>query len=332
MMHLHRPDVVDDESCKPIVVKTVVSPHIFFAEIQMELTLTMETGNPIIKHVYTADPTVVVYHDTVCLYTGHDEAPPGTHQYVMNEWLGFSSRDLVHWQDHSALLKPVDFSWGKSNAYASCIVQREGKFYWYVATTPANSTKKAIGVAIADSPTGPFTDARGSPLIDEFNMPAGSDNFDPSVLIDDDNQAYIFWGKNVCFYARLKNNLVELDSEIKTVDLPEFMEGAHIHKRNGWYYLSYGYGMPEKVGYAMSRSIHGPWQFKGILNELAGNCETNRPAIVDFKGKSYFFYHNGGLKDGGSHRRSVCVDYLYYNADGTMKRVVMTSEGVQAGE
>jgi hypothetical protein len=88
--------------------------------------------------------------------------------------------------------------------------------------------------------------------------------------------------------------------------------------------------MPEKVAYAMSRNINGPWEFKGILNEIAGNCDTKRPVILDFKGKSYFIYHNGALKNGGSHRRSVCIEYLYYNGDGTIKRVVMTSEGVNA--
>ena len=291
--------------------------------------LNTSKGNPIIRHKYTADPTVVVHNDTIYLYAGHDEAPPGTHQYVMNEWLCFSSRDLVNWTDHSALLRPTDFSWGKSNAYASKVVERDGKFYWYVALTPANASYKTIGVARAETPTGPFRDVRGSALItNQFNMLPGSDNFDPTVLLDDDGSAYIFWGKKVCYYARLKNNLIELDDEIKVVNIPGFIEGAHIHKRHGWYYLSYGYGFPEKVGYAMSRNIHGPWEFKGILNEIAGNCETNRPAIVDFKGKSYFFYHNGGLPEGGSHRRSVCIDYLYYNPDSTMKRVVMTSEGV----
>jgi beta-xylosidase len=293
--------------------------------------LDASKGNPIIRHKYTADPTVIVHRDTVYLYTGRDEAPVGTNQYVMKEWLCFSSRDLVNWTDHSALLRPTDFSWGKSNAYASKVIERDGKFYWYVALTPANGSYKTIGVAVAETPTGPFTDARGSALIaDHFELVPGSDNFDPTVLLDDDGSAYIFWGKKVCYYARLKNNLIELDGEIKTVDIPAFIEGAHLHKREGWYYLSYGYGFPEKVGYAMSRNIHGPWKFKGILNEIAGNCETNRPAIVDFKGKSYFFYHNGGLSEGGSHRRSVCIDYLYYNPDGTMKRVIMTSEGVQA--
>jgi hypothetical protein len=117
---------------------------------------------------------------------------------------------------------------------------------------------------------------------------------------------------------------------VKVGVFPGFTEGSHLHKRRDWYYFSYGYQMPEKVAYPMSRSLRGPWEFKGILNELAGNCETNRPAIIDFNGKDYFFYHNGALRDGGSHRRSVCVDYLHYNADGTMKRVVMTSEGVRA--
>jgi len=292
--------------------------------------LDTSPGNPIIRHKYTADPTVIVHRDTVYLYTGHDEAPVGTHQYLMKEWLCFSSPDLVKWTDHSALLRPTDFSWGKSNAYASKVIERDGKFYWYVALTPSTGSYKTIGVAVAEIPTGPFADARGSALItNQFSLIPGSDNFDPTVLLDDDGAAYIFWGKNVCYYARLKENLIELDSEVKSVNIPGFIEGAHVHKRDGWYYLSYGYGFPEKVGYAMSRDIHGPWEFKGILNEIAGNCETNRPAIVDFKGKSYFFYHNGGLDGGGSHRRSVCIDYLYYNTDGTIKRVVMTSEGVQ---
>jgi beta-xylosidase len=293
-------------------------------------------GNPIIKHKYTADPTVLVHNDTVYLYTGRDEAPPDTHAYVMNEWLCFSSKDLVQWTEHPVNFRPQTFSWAKSNAYASKVVEKAGKFYWYVAVSPHIGNAKAIGVAVSDSPTGPFYDAIGVPLISGTDgMTAGGDNFDPSVLLDDDEQAYIFWGKNTCYYAKLKSNMIELDGPPAVVTLPDFAEGIHIHKRNNWYYLSYGYGFPEKVGYAMSRSMHGPWEFKGILNEIAGNCETNRSAIIDYKNRSYFFYHNGGLKNGGSHRRSVCVDYLYYNADGTMKsdgtmkRVLMTTEGVE---
>ncbi len=123
--------------------------------------------------------------------------------------------------------------------------------------------------------------------------------------------------------------MTELDGDIKTIDLPNYTEAPWIHKHDGWYYLSYAYQFPEKTAYAMSRTIEGPWQFRGILNELSGNCNTNHQAIIDFKGKSYFIYHNGGIQpNGGSFRRSVCIDYLYYNNDGTIKRIIMTSEGV----
>lgn len=293
---------------------------------------TPTSGNPIIKHKFTTDPTALVYDDTVYLYTGHDEAPVGTEDYVMNDWLCFSSTDMVNWTEHPVPLKSKDFSWAKGDAYASKVIERDGKFFWYAPVTHAKIGGKAVGVAVAGSPTGPFRDAIGAALI-TGEMTSDKEeivNIDPTVLIDTDGQAYIFWGKKQCYYARLKANMLELDGEIKTVEFPNFEEGAHLHKRGGWYYFSYGYESPEKVAYAMSRSIEGGWEFKGILNELAGNCETNRPAVIAFKGKSYFFYHNGGLENGGSHRRSVCVDYLYYNPDGTMKRVVMTSEAVQA--
>jgi beta-xylosidase len=149
------------------------------------------------------------------------------------------------------------------------------------------------------------------------------------VLIDDDGQAYIFWGNAQCYYAKLKENMIELDGPIHRVDLPDFSEGSWISKRNGWYYLLYAYQFPEKIAYAMSRNIDGPWVFKGIINEVAGNSATNSPALLDFKGKTYFIYHNGALPTGGSYRRSVCIDYLTYNPDGTIQRVMMTSEGVK---
>ena len=148
----------------------------------------------------------------------------------------------------------------------------------------------------------------------------------------DNGQAYLFWGNTKCYYAKLKSNMIELDGPIKTIALPNFTEAPWIHIHNGWYYLSYAYEFPEKIAYAMSRSVTGPFVFKGILNEVAGNSNTNHQAIIDFKGNSYFIYHNGTLTaDGGSFRRSVCIDRLYYNKDGTIKRVIMTTEGLYAG-
>ncbi len=294
---------------------------------------TSQFGNPIIRHKYTTDPTVLVHKDTVYLYTGHDEAPLGLDEYVMNEWLCFSSTDMVNWLEHPVPLRATDFSWASGDAYASKVVERDGLFYWYSAVSHATIPGKAIGVAVADNPIGPFRDALGSALITHTMLPnpiGDKDNLDPTVWIDQDGQAYLFWGNSRCYFTTLAQTMTELAGPIQTVDLPHFSEGAHVYRRGDWYYLAYGYQMPEKVAYARSQSIRGPWAFQGILNEIAGNCQTNRPAIIDFKGKSYFFYHNGALKDGGSHHRSVCVDYLYGNPDGTLKRVVMTSEGVQA--
>jgi beta-xylosidase len=312
--------------------------NLYFIAIAAALTmstghcLSQSIGNPIIRGVCTADPAAIVFHDTVYLYTGHDEAAAGVQNYIMHDWLCFSSVDMVHWVKHKTPLRAKDFSWVKDGAWASQVVERNGKFYWYVAVEHKSIPGRAIGVAVADNPAGPYKDARGSALITNDMttfIRSEKDDIDPTVLIDDNGQAYIFWGNGQCYYAKLKSNMVELDGSIRTVRLPDFMEGAWISKRNGWYYLSYAYGFPEKVGYAMSRSIDGPWEFKGILNEIAGNCLTNSPALIVYKGKSYFIYHNGSLPDGGSYRRSVCIDYLYYNPDGTMKRIIMTSEGVR---
>lgn len=257
-------------------------------------------GNAIIRHTYTCDPTALVYNNTVYLYTGHDEAPPGIEEYVMNDWLCFSSRDMINWAEHGRFFAAKDFEWSKGDAYASKIIQRDDRFYFYAAVSHAAIEGKAIGVAVSPLPAKGFKDAKGYALITHDMLPPTDNkkaNLDPSVIIDDDGQAYIFWGNGACYFARLKENMIELDGTIEVIELPGFKEGAHIHKRHGWYYLSYGYEMPEKVAYVMSRNINGPWEFKGILNEIAGNCETNRPCIIDFKGKSYFIYHNGALNE-----------------------------------
>lgn len=293
----------------------------------------LKINNPIIKDKFTADAAAIVYNDSVFLYAGHDEAPNDFNFYKMNEWLVYSSSDMVNWKEHPVPLKTTDFSWASGDAWAAQVIERNGKFYWYVTVSHATIEGKAIGVAAADSPTGPFKDALGKALITNdmtTQTDISWDDIDPSVIIDDDGQAYLFWGNTVCHYAKLKENMIELDGPIETVDLPNFTEAPWIHKKGDWYYLSYAYQFPEKIAYAMSKSITGPWEFKGILNEVAGNSNTNHQAIIEFKGRDYFIYHNGSVEpNGGSFRRSVCIDNLYYNADGTMNRVIMTSEGIQ---
>ncbi|MRX69636.1 Glycosyl hydrolases family 43 [Flavobacterium resistens] len=294
---------------------------------------SVKFNNPIIKDQYTGDPAALVYKDKVYLYAGHDEAPNDFNFYKMNEWVVYSSSDMKKWESHPVPLKVTDFKWAKSDAWASQVIERNGKFYWFVTVEHGTIPGKAIGVAVSDSPIGPFKDALGKALITNDMTKYTDiswDDIDPTVYIDTDGQAYLFWGNTACHYAKLKENMTEIDGEIHHIDLPHYTEAPWIHKHKDWYYLSYAYEFPEKIAYAMSKSINGPWEFKGILNELAGNSNTNHQSIIDFKGQSYFIYHNGAsIPHGGSFRRSVCVDKLFYNKDGTMKRVVMTSEGIQ---
>lgn len=297
-------------------------------------TTFVAKGNPIVTYKYLGDPAALVHDGTLYIYAGHDECPPPGQYYLMNEWCILSTRDMKTFTEHSYKMQAKSFGWAKGEAWASQVIERNGKFYWYVTVEHKDIPGKSIGVAVADSPVGPFKDARGSALVTNDMTTQytqiGWDDIDPTVFIDDDGQAYLIWGNTQCYYAKLKANMVELDGPVIPVNLPRYTEAPWIHKRGDWYYLSYASEFPEKICYAMSKSITGPWEYKGILNEIAGNSNTNHQAIVEFNGEWYFIYHNGASNPHGcGFRRSVCIDRLYYNPDGTMKRIVMTTEGVQ---
>ena len=172
-------------------------------------------------------------HDgKVYIYAGHDECPPPKEHYQLNEWCVFSSPDMKTWTEHPVPLKAKDFSWAKGEAWASQVIERDGKFYWYVTVEHKDVPGKSIGVAVADSPLGPFIDARGSALITNDMTTERTkiywDDIDPTVFIDDDGQAYLYWGNTQCYYARLKKNMIELDGPIVYVDLPRFTEAPWI--------------------------------------------------------------------------------------------------------
>lgn len=285
--------------------------------------------NPIIPHHYTADPAVMVDGDQMFLYAGHDLNGNQT-GYVMKDWLVFSTRDMHTWKEYPVPLRIDDFSWAKSgDAFAGHVVKRDGKYFWYVSTNWSG-----IGIAVSDRPEGPFKDVLGHPLLTNKDCFASTHAWaciDPAVFIDDDGQAWIFWGNKECYFAKLKKNMLEVEGEIGQLKFDgfKFTEAPWIHKKDGMYYLTYATGFPEKIAYAMSKTINGPWSYQGILNEIAGNSNTNHQAIVEFKGKDYFIYHNGALQNGGgSHSRSICIDRLHYTKDHKIKRVVMTTEGV----
>ena len=302
-------------------------------------------GNPLIKNKFTADPAPLVHDGTLYLYVGHDEyyegqdTASGGKEFNITEWLCYSTEDMQKWTDHGSVLKPTDFEWGVGEAWASQVIEHEGKFYYYTtvqAGEPYNS--KVIGVAVSDSPTGPFTDAIGKPLITDEMTSNGArgwwNDIDPTFIMDEEGQAWLSWGNGTCFLARLKPNLIELDGEIETVDLPLFVEGPWLHQRGDLYYLTYasmGEGR-ETISYATAPSMEGPWTPQGELTGMAENSFTIHPGIVEFNGSWYLFYHNATLTldgiEGAIGRRSVCVEELHYNPDGTMQFVEQTTEGV----
>ena len=236
-----------------------------------QLPTFQNTGNPLVKDKFTADPAPLVYDGTLYLYVGHDEfyegqdTAHGGKEFNITEWLCYSTQDMQTWTDHGVVLKPTDFKWGIGEAWASQVIEHNGKFYYYTtvqAGEPYNS--KAIGVAVGDTPTGPFTDAIGQPLVTDdmtSNGPRGWWNdIDPTALIDDNGQAWLCWGNGTCFLAKLKPNLTEIDGDIQVVDLPRYVEGPWLHKHGNLYYLTYasfGQGR-ETISYATAPGMEGP--------------------------------------------------------------------------
>jgi beta-xylosidase len=312
----------------------IVVVCLFFAAL-----LSVKAQNPIIKDVFTADPAPLVYKGKVYLYVGHDTAAVGVNSYKMPDWLVFSSTDMVHWKNHGPCLSPKDFSWASYAANAAQCIERNGKFYWYISVMHKNNAESkggvAIGVAVSDKPTGPFKDAIGKALITNemtTDMRHSWDDLDPTVFIDDNGQSYLFWGNGSCKWAKLKENMIELDGPIHTFKPQNFTEAPWVYKRNGLYYLVYAANMPETIEYCTADKPEGPWTYRGLIQEPSKNSFTTHPGIIDYKGKSYYFYHNGMLPTGGGYRRSVCLEYLNYNADGTIQKVEQTTSGVMSAK
>ena len=214
-------------------------------------------GNPIVTDTYTSDPTVLVHDGTAYLYTGHDEAEPDAQRYVMHNWSCFSSTNMRTWTSHGPKLAVGDFAWARDStkgAWFGAFVDHHGRYWWYLAMNHATVPGGAIGVAVADHPTGPFRDALGHALVtnDQPYHDGRDHTNDPWVLVHD-GQAYLYWGKYGCFSARLDDSMTALAGPITEIELPAFEEGVHVHERDGWFYLSFGHRYPQRVAYARSR-------------------------------------------------------------------------------
>ncbi|OFY69786.1 MAG: hypothetical protein A2Y71_10125 [Bacteroidetes bacterium RBG_13_42_15] len=294
--------------------------------------------NPIFTDAFTADPAALVVGDRLYLYVGHDIASPGG-WFNMPEWLCYSTTDMKNWTAHGPVLAAKDFvnanSWA---AWAAQVVKKDGKFYFFV--TLDRKEGHFITVAVGDSPTGPFKEARtGEPLItDDMTTDSHRVNsdIDPTVFIDDDGTSWMAWGNGDCYMVKLNRNMVELDGPITKVPFRNYSEGPWLFKRGNLYYNVYAADapgvQPEQICYATAPAITGPWTYRGFITGPAKHGFTIHPSVIEFTGQWYFFYHDGAYElngtPGGDCRRQVCVEYLYFNSDGSIKPITLTTKGI----
>jgi len=441
----------------------------------LAVPLAVKAQNPIVQTIYTADPAPMVYKDTLFLYAGHDEDK--STWFTMKDWHAYSTTDMVNWTDRGMVLSLKNFSWALKDAWAGQTVERNGKFYWYVPINAKNGGM-SIGVAVADSPTGPFKDVLDKPMIT-----GGWGYIDPSVFIDTDGQAYLYWGNPHLYYVKLNKDMVSYDQSVGIVKVPltdesfklrihnakntfawaqsiegleshsvknaadnkyywfvsaidkatrkkvigvavgdkaigpfkdvlgkpfitqdvqgehvnptiiadeekqqwltwgngtiwgvklnkdmmsydqttgikpipadkqkwftdkikgtvnstekrftTYEEGPWLYKRKNLYYLLYpAGGVPEHLAYSTAPTATGPWTYRDTIMAVIGKggAFTNHPGLVDYKGKSYLFYHNGALPGGGGFTRSVAVDELKFNADGSIPTIKPSAAAIE---
>ena len=295
------------------------------------LSCACRAENPVVQTKFTADPAPMVVGDTVYLITSHDE--DDARGFHMLDWQCYSTKDLVNWTDHGTIASLATFKWAvqTNDAWAPQCVERDGKFYLYVPISARNNPKNVIAVAVADNPLGPYTDPLGKPLI-----PNGNGYIDPTAFVDDDGQAYLYFGNPNAWYVKLNKDMITYSGEIVRAEGKprNYQEGPWFYKRNGHYYLAYASTCcPEGIGYAMSDKPTGPWEFKGNIMDGDKRSDGNHPGIIDFKGKSYVFGFNYKLNweiaPAKRERRSVCMAEMTYNPDGTIQKLPWwTDEGV----
>ncbi|WP_425400298.1 family 43 glycosylhydrolase [Aeoliella sp.] len=287
--------------------------------------------NPFVTSIYTADPSAHVWADgRLYVYASHDIDPPRGCD-LMDRYHVFSTDDMVNWRDEGEILNSGQVPWGRPEGgfmWAPDCAYRNGKYYFYFphpSESDWNNSWK-IGVAISSQPATGFSEAGFIPGIGGFGM------IDPSVFIDDDGQPYIYYGGAAkCEGGKLKDNMVEIDGATRKMEgLVDFHEAAWVFKRNGIYYMTYSDNLQgaNRLRYATSSHPLGPWEHKGIYLAPTG-CDTSHGSVVEFKGQWYQFYHNVAIS-GQGNLRSMCVDRLEFNEDGTIREVIQTKAGPPA--
>lgn len=297
------------------------------------------TGNPIVNHMHTADPTARVWDDGRLYVYCSTDTYPGKGCDLMDHYHVFSTADLKTWTDHGEILSSDDVPWGRKQGgfmWAPDCVFVKGKYYFYFPHPSGNgdlwNKTWKFGIAVSNYPDKGF-EVKGY-------IPDVPPLIDPNVFIDDDGAAYFYIGGaqpgHPCYGGKLKENMMEIDGKMQLMEgLDNFHEGPFVFKRNGIYYMIYPdhHREPEKEGevygnnmhYAISKSPLGPWKHKGIILDPTGT-ETSHGSIVQFKGNWYLFYHNAALDPKGHGLRSICFDRLYFKDNGDIIKVKQTGD------
>ena len=295
-----------------------------FASLNLMAQQPKQLNMPLVQTKFVADPAPFVYNDTVFLFTSHDE--DGAGGFLMKDWLLYTSTDMVNWQDHGAVASLRDFKWykGDNGAWAIQTIERNGKWYMYC---PIHGN--GIGVLVADSPYGPYRDPLGKPLV--WQKEHWYD-IDPTVWIDDDGQAYMYWGNPYTYYVKLNEDMISYSGEI--VQLPkikDYQEGPWLWSRKNakgekkWYLAFASTCCPEGIGYAMAESPIGPWEWKGHIMDHTVSTRGNHPGIIEYKGRNYCFGLNYDIfrleTSRHAEQRSVAAAEMTYNDDGTIQEI-----------
>lgn len=296
----------------------------------------LNAQNPLIRNQFSADPSARVFGNRVYLFPSHDilatEGRGRMGWFCMEDYHVFSSENLTDWTDHGMIVQQNKVPWVRRDSYsmwAPDCIYRNGKYYFYFPSIPRDtSTGRGfrIGVAIADKPEGPYM-----PLPDPIGNVRG---IDPNVFIGKDGQAYLYWSQGHIYGARLKENMVELASEpVILQQLPEqgLKEGPWMFERNGVYYLTYPHveNKIERLEYATGDNPLGPFKRTGvIMDESPTGCWTNHHSVICFKDQWYLFYHHNDYSPAFDKARSVRADSLFFNADGTIQKVIPTYRGI----
>lgn len=287
--------------------------------------------NPLVTHIFTADPSARVFDGKLYIYPSHDAVPPRgveAPRFCMPDYHIFSLEKGATWKDHGRVLDQNEVPWGEKNSFgmwAPDCIKRGDKYYYYFPAKPADgSSFRRIGVGISDSPTGPFEW--------EKDYIKGVSGIDPGLFIDDDGKPYLYFGGGQeLFVAALKDNMTEIAAEpMKVEHLPAgYKEGSFLFKRDSIYYFTFAHVFTDEgytIGYATADNPTGPFTYMGKMMDNIGNG-TNHHSIAQYQGKWILFYHWWDIS-GYNKLRSMRADYIQFKEDGSMKKVIPTLRGI----